>query len=333
MKIRLATFNLETLDDRTPGFEDRLALLRPQFQRLEADILCLQEVNAVEDSKHGPRHLTALKRLIAGSAYEDFTQICSLNRPSLRPADRHNLVVLSRLPVMAWRQVWHDLVPPPLHRMVTANPACEAPQPVEWDRPLLHLEISLAPGQTLHLLNLHLRAPRAAFVPGGKESSERWQDAASWAEGFFLAGIKRSGQALEARLIVDALFDADPDALIAVTGDFNATDGETPVRTIRGDAEDTGNPRLAKRTLVGLERALPGENRFSVIHHGRPMLLDHLLVSRALLGCFRGIEAHNETLGDELVSPLLIHGTGESYHAPLVAAFEIPPLSAAPHVD
>ena len=41
-----------------------------------------------------------------------------------------------------------------------------------------------------------------------------------------MAAMKRSGQALEARLTVDAIFDAEPEALIAVAGDFNAEAAE-----------------------------------------------------------------------------------------------------------
>ena len=47
--MRIATFNLESLDlppkARVP-LEVRAQILRPVLQRLEADILCLQEVNA-----------------------------------------------------------------------------------------------------------------------------------------------------------------------------------------------------------------------------------------------------------------------------------------------
>ena len=109
-----------------------------------------------------------------------------------------------------------------------------------------------------------------------------------WAEGFFLAAVKRAGQALEVRLLVDRLFDADADALIVVCGDFNADVHEVPVRTIRGDEEDAGNPHLAARTLVPVERSLADSRRFSVVHHGRPQMLDHLLVSRPLLAWYRG---------------------------------------------
>jgi exonuclease III len=57
------------------------------------------------------------------------------------------------------------------------------------------------------------------------------------------------------------------------------------------------------------------------------VLLDHILVSRSLLGWYRAAEIHNEALGDELVSPAAVWGAPDSYHAPLVAEFA-PPKSA-----
>ncbi|TAN47115.1 MAG: endonuclease [Rhodospirillales bacterium] len=322
--FRLATFNLENLDtrpERAGGahLDERLKLLRPQIERLDADILCLQEVNAQEVEKHGERRALALEQLIEGTGYRAFHCVISRNRAGQRLADRHNLAILSRFPILDWRQVWHHLVPPPSH--YAPHGTGEA-QPVEWDRPILHARIGLDAGKELHVLNLHLKAPRAALVEGAKETPDRWKTVPGWAEGFHMASIKRTGQALEARLLVDTLFDADLDALIAVAGDLNAADNETPLKLLRAEADDTGNPHLAARSLVSLERGLPDSQRFSVIHHGRPAMLDHLLVSRPLLGWARGIAIHNETLGDETVSPSLIPATGESYHAPLVASFE-----------
>lgn len=325
--LRIATFNLESLDDRPHAgadFADRLAVLRPQIQRLRADVLCLQEVNARALTKHGPRALTALDALLAGTAYEHHHRVVSTSRGGVRAADRHNLVILSRLPVLDQRQVWHDLVPPPLHRAVTADPAPAEPQPVEWDRPVLHAALALPDGRRLNVVAVHLRAPRAAWLPGQKEGHGRWASVGGWAEGFFLATMKQAGQALEVRLLVDRILADGPDTLLAVCGDFNADDREAPVRTIRGDEEDTGNGHLAPRVLVPVERAVAESQRYSVIHHGRKVLLDHILVSRPLLGRFRGAEIHNESLGDELVSPATIWASPETYHAPLVAEFAPP---------
>jgi hypothetical protein len=53
------------------------------------------------------------------------------------------------------------------------------------------------------------------------------------------------------------------------------------------------------------------------------MMLDHLLVSRQLLSYYRGIEAHNEALGDELIAYTLIDAAPDSYHAPIVATFDM----------
>ncbi|MGE5545633.1 MAG: endonuclease/exonuclease/phosphatase family protein [Solirubrobacterales bacterium] len=326
-RLRIATFNVESLDERASGgieFADRLAVLGPQLQRLRADVLCLQEVNAHAPTRRAMRELGALDKLLAGTEYERFHRVVSLSRGGVRPADRHNLVILSRFPVVEHRQVWHDLVPPAQYRPVTARPAPDGPSAVEWDRPLLHAVMEVPGGRRLNVLNLHLRAPRAAWLPGQKEPHGRWQSVGGWAEGFFLAAVKGAGQALEARLLVESIFDGEPDALIAVCGDFNADDREAPLRTIRGDEEDTGNGHLAPRVLVPLERTVSESQRFSVIHHGRRVMLDHILVSRALLGWYLQAEIHNEALGDELVSPAAVWGSPEAYHAPMVAEFAPP---------
>lgn len=318
--FRLATFNLENLGDHPQGgidFNDRLAVLRPQLRRLDADIVCLQEVNATPRSKHGPRMLSGLDRLLEGTGYEGFHRAASLNRGGVHLADKHNLVVLSRFPILGQGQIWHDLVEPAAWRPAGVDKA----QTVEWDRPILHVTLDVPGPGPLHLINVHLRAPRAAWLAGGKLASGGWTSVRGWAEGFFMAAVKQAGQALEVRLAVEDILDKEPDALIAVAGDFNAPDRDNALRIIRGDEDDTGNGHLAMRMLVPVDRALSDGARFSVVHHGRPVMLDHILVSRTLLGRFKGAEIHNEALGDELVSPAGVRASPESYHAPLVATF------------
>ena len=315
MRLRIATFNLESLDDEDAAlFAQRAEVLRPQLDRLNADILCLQEVNARRPAKGEPRAVCALTALLAGTRYAGF----HLATGSDHLADRHNLVVASRWPVPESRLLKHELVPPPAVRMVTANPPAAGEEPVSWDRPVLHAEVTLPGGRTLHVFDLHLRSPLAAPVPGQKKAALSWSSVGGWAEGFFLAAIKRAGQALETRLAVERLFDADARALVVVAGDYNAEDRQTPVRIIRGDLGDTGNAALAARALVPLELAVPEEKRFSVLYEGEAAMLDHLLVSRPLLGWFRGVEVHNEQLGGDPDTAL------DSDHAPVVAAFEMP---------
>ena len=61
MPVRLATFSLGNLDDRPDAglpVAARIAVLRPQLVRLDADILFLQEVNG--QPARAPRTLAAL---------------------------------------------------------------------------------------------------------------------------------------------------------------------------------------------------------------------------------------------------------------------------------
>ncbi|WP_142847344.1 endonuclease/exonuclease/phosphatase family protein [Telmatospirillum sp. J64-1] len=324
LTLRIATFNLENLDTEPEDgidFDDRLRVLRPQLHRLRADLLCLQEVNA-EGGKKGPRSLAALDALVEGTEYAGYHRVCMESSSGGKPADRHNLVLMSRFPIESHTQVWHDLVDRPRHCSVTSSEG-EDGMDVEWDRPFLHSVVTLETGQRLHVLNLHLRAPRASFLPGQKGHGV-WQSIGGWAEGYFLATIKAAGQALEVRLLLDRLFDDDPEALVVVCGDFNAEERDPPLRIICGDEEDAANGHLAGRIMVPLDRSLSESQRFSAIHLGRRQMLDHILVSRPLLGWYRHCEVHNETLGDELVSPGLIRGSPETYHAPVVAEFEPP---------
>ncbi|TVS00191.1 MAG: endonuclease [Rhodospirillales bacterium] len=325
-RLRIATFNVENLGaevDQGPSLQDRVRVLRPQLSRLRADVLCLQEVDGRRPAPGEDRILEALDAVVAGTPYERFARAATLSRSTGAVRDKHNLVILSRFPILHQEQVFHHLVAPPRHRIATAEPGEVDTIDVAWDRPVLYAAVALAPNRTLHVINVHLRAPRAAFIPGHKTDTRAWRSMAGWAEGFFLAAVKRAGQALEVRLFLDRLFDAEPEPLIAVCGDFNADVREMPVRIIRGDEEDAANPHLVLRTLVPVERSLADSRRFSVVHHGRPQMLDHVLVSRALLGWYRNVEIHNEALGDELITPHVVAGSPESFHAPVIAEFRV----------
>ncbi|MCR6632633.1 MAG: endonuclease/exonuclease/phosphatase family protein [Magnetospirillum sp.] len=267
-RLRIATFNMESLDEhqREGDFADRVAVFRPQLQRLRADVVCLQEINAHGSTRKGPRRLGALDRVVAGTELEHFHRVVSMNRGGVRPADRHNMVILSRYPVRRTRQLWHDLVEAPCYRPATAQPRPEEPAAVEWDRPLLHAELELPGGHLLHVVNLHLRAPRAAWLPGQKAGQGCWQSVPGWAEGFFLAAVKQAGQALEARLLVDAILDDQPDALICVCGDFNAADR----RRGTGAHHPRRRGRYRQRPL-GAARAGAGGAHLG----GKPALLGH----------------------------------------------------------
>ena len=326
--LRVATFNLDGFGPRTVGdtaADSRIPALRSAFERLNADVLCLQEVNAQsERAGHGtPRSLDALDRLIQGTIYESHDWCVSTSPDRRAPLDVHNLVVLSRSPIRDHRQFWHEMVPPPIYRPATADPPATEALEQRWDRPALYAMLETDGGRPLHLFNLHLRAPLAAFVAGQKEGAFAWKSARGWAEGFYMSTLKRVGQALEVRFAVDAILDTDADSWIIVCGDMNADAFEMPVRVLRADVEDTGNPALAPRMLEPIERLAPEADRFSVIHAGHKHMLDHILVSRGLSQRCRKVEIHNAGLPDEVFEESTIGESSPSNHAPLVAEFDI----------
>jgi endonuclease/exonuclease/phosphatase family metal-dependent hydrolase len=315
--MRVATLNVENLDLPLGA---RARVLRPALERLAADILCLQEVNGQRVPGRKDRVLRALDELLEGTTYAGYHRAATTSPTGKGVADVHNLVTLSRWPILEQRQVLHDLLPPPSAAQVTADPPVEHPIAIRFERPLLLCRIDCAPAP-VHVVNVHLRAGLASTIPGGKLAPFVWNSLPRWAEGFFLSGVKRSGQALELRLLVDRIFDGDPDARIVVAGDFNAEEHETPLRILVGAPEDTGNPALADRGLVLLDRSVEPGRRYSVLYHGRPQMLDHILASHALFGRFLGLEIHNEALGDEAVAYGKGVGAAGSYHAGVVATF------------
>ena len=323
--MRIATFNVESLDEARadgPSLEARIQVLAPQLERVDADILCLQEVNAQKPAVGKKRTLSALKALLNTTRMRGYRLAVSQNRQGTGPRDIHNLVTLSRYPIRSTEQLWHDLVAQPRHRYVTGDEA-GAETALAWNRPVLYTRIEVPGKRLLHLFNLHLRAPLACPVPGGKADSFAWNSVAAWAEGYYLSEIKRAGQALELRCALDALFDGDESALICIAGDFNCEEHHTPVEIIRGQEDNTANGALACRVMVPVEHSLPADRRFTVIHQGRRQMLDHILTSLPLLGRYQGSEIHNEALVDELVGYAAVEASPVSYHAPVVAVFDL----------
>jgi endonuclease/exonuclease/phosphatase family metal-dependent hydrolase len=305
----IASYNLDSLDDTGDDprdFDARLRALRPKLVRLEADILCLQEVQAQKVGSK--RRLRALDRLLEDTVYADYHRVHTVAETG-RLSDVHNLVILSRYPVLRSGKVSHELVPP-----VAAPPlrGKAGGEPVTWNRPFLHALIDCGNRRRLWIINLHLRAPIAAGVPGGRRQG-MWRSTQLWAEGFFRAALMRIGQALEIRLFIERIFEEEPKALLCVCGDFNAEGAEMPLRLIRADPQDTEAPALRARRLIGLEGRGP-----STMHAGRPMRPDHLLASPELAARHRRSDVINRDLPDDTET-----AAPDSPHAPILAEFDM----------
>lgn len=323
-RLRIATFNLWNFDDRDglrPSIDERIAVMRPQLVRINADVLCLQEVNGQRD--HQSIRLRALNRLLEGTPYAGFNRIATHDEDG-RIYDDRNLVILSRFEILDHQQYMHEYAPAPRYLKVTADPKESEAREVSWERPVLHAKMKLGGNTTLDVVNLHLKSRRPSSIPGQKIGERVWRTASGWAEGFFLSSLKQLGQALETRMLIDHLFDQDPNCLIAICGDFNSDLEEVPMEAIRGEIENTGNADLSTRVMIPCERNIPEPARFSLLHNGKGMMLDHILVSRTMLAYFRRSEIHNELLHDQTVLFNRRVLYPESDHAPVIAEFEMP---------
>jgi predicted extracellular nuclease len=171
---------------------------------------------------------------------------------------------------------------------------------------------------------VHLKSKIATSIPGQKVDSYTWKTVSGWAEGSFLSTMKRMGQALQARMLIDSIFDTHGlDSMIVIAGDFNTDQEEVAFKAICGPVEETGNPAHTARVMIPCEINIPESSRYSLIHLGRGVMLDHIFASRPMLKYFRGAEIHNEVLPDESGSFRTDTQFPESDHAPVVAEFNI----------
>ncbi len=115
MKLRIVTVNLENFDDKPsqkPALQERIAVMRPQLQRINADILCLQEVNGHEEVGK-PRSLLALDALLKDMQYANFERVFTIDKKNSQIYDERNLGILSRYKVVEHHQYKHEYAPAP----------------------------------------------------------------------------------------------------------------------------------------------------------------------------------------------------------------------------
>lgn len=312
----IASFNVENLDNAdAASWKERKRVLRPMLERLGAHVLLLQEVNS----------LTALDDLIRGTDYETFHRAFTKSERGT-PYEVRNLVTLSRWPIEEVHQYRNDLVPAPAWKMVTSRPEDEKASPVRWERPILHAKVKMG-RMVLHVINVHLKSMNPTKIPGQTDAEKPWlwKSHGGWAEGFYLSDVKRVGQALEARRLVDTIFEREgEDALIVIGGDFNAFAGSVAFKAVAGSVEDTQNPKLRSTVLIACEGNVPPDQRVTLIHHGMGNMLDHVLVSQALYPYWIETDIFNEVLHDESLAFATDVKFPESDHAPVVARFRSP---------
>jgi endonuclease/exonuclease/phosphatase family metal-dependent hydrolase len=322
--VRIGTFNLENFDDvpnASPTLAARIAIMRPQLLRVNADILCLQEVHSQGPAAN--RTLAALDELLNGTPYAAYNRV-STRTVGGQLYDVRNIVTLSRFPIAQTRIIRDTDGPRPRYQTATANPPDQTADFLSWERPMLYTQIAVGSDKTLHMFNLHLKSKIATNIAGQKIDDYTWRTVSAWAEGSFISAMKRLGQALQLRLEIDKIFQTlGNDVLIVVCGDFNAQAREVELKAICGPVEETGNLEHGPRIMVPCENNIPESSRYSLLHLGQGEMIDHVIASRGFIRYFHHAEVHNEALPDESGAFRQDVKFPESDHAPVVAEFSV----------
>jgi endonuclease/exonuclease/phosphatase family metal-dependent hydrolase len=336
----IASFNVRDLFDDTPphvigdldrgGFgkpeqlraqelyRARLERLAGVLRRLDADILAFQEVKNARVLNDLRQMLPSRGDLPAGG----------YGPAQVAAADDRGIAcgLLSRFPVVA--SVSHS-------SSTLAFPTFVAGDAAPWSsglstrRAVLEAEITLPDHSSLCLFVVHLKSnlPEPLLAPDG--SPVPFSDHRSLAEGRVRSLIIRVAEALFVRNWVDARFDQDPRAQIAVAGDFNDQEESAAVRSVTGDLSSVSKVQPSAsatglwqgRGMYACARAVPPSLRYSLIHQGSAVQIDHVLVSQSLWERFVSARFFNETLREDAASVAESALSLASDHAPLRTEF------------
>jgi len=310
MDVRLATFNLENLGIREgedspeacARLPDHIAALRRVLEALNADAVAFQECLQPE----------LLDPLLEGLDYPHRVVSHTGDSP-LRVG------VCSRHPLGPALEVARGTETAALDPKTGLSIEVAG----SFSRPVLRVPWQV-PGLEVTLFVVHGKSKIPSPTPARPDRrSGPWPSLGEVGVGRLITEVKRLAQAVELRREVDAALAADPDAAVAVLGDFNDVLESEAVRCVLGDAGAVYSPHLEGAELYPCELELPAERRFTQVYRGSPEMIDHLLVSRRLRGALTGVEILNGELRDAGALP---PGEGQfvgSDHAPLLASFRV----------
>jgi endonuclease/exonuclease/phosphatase family metal-dependent hydrolase len=314
--VTVATWNLENLyrpggsfGPRTQeAYDAKLAALAKTVALVEPDVLAVQEVG-------DPEALDDLVGLLGGVWH---------TRLSAFPDSRGIRVgVLSRLPVTESADILRlpDKLPP---FRADDSPAVTT----RMGRGALHVRVRSATGRLLDVVTCHLKSKLLTF-PGGRffprDEGERARYGA-------YALYRRAAEATTIRTYANEALDGHgEDRAMVVCGDLNdETDAATTQLMLGPGGSEIGTGGEGRPDkgdawrLWNLAPLIPADRRFSRVERGHPELIDHILVSRAILPL---VEDVTSFVVDPLPSvdgnPTSRRDATDSDHAPVVARIAV----------
>lgn len=313
--VVIGTWNLENLF--RPGeaggpdpaaYDAKLEALRGTITAIGPDVLAVQEVG-------DPEALSDLAAQLTG----EWHPVCS-QHPDARGI---RVGFLSRLPLT----VVADTValPAKLAPIQVADPP--APLSGQLGRGALTVTVELADGGTLTLLACHLKSkllsyPGNRFFPHDEDERARYGAYALY---------RRTAEAAAVRELATAALEPGADHRVIVLGDLNDEAAAATTQILSGppgseigtggfERDDAGD----RLRLWNLAPLIPDAERYSRVNHGRRELIDHILVSHALLAPLPEVHVvHDQDLPSVTEEPSAHVSKPGSDHAPVFATFPL----------
>ncbi|TYK46876.1 endonuclease/exonuclease/phosphatase family protein [Actinomadura decatromicini] len=167
-------------------------------------------------------------------------------------------------------------------------------------RGALAVRVTEADGRKLDLVAVHLKSKLLSFppAPGGHHSRFQPRDEGERARVAAYALYRRAAEAVTARALADELLAGEGRSRqVIVMGDLNDEPESATTQILLGPpGSELGTPGADRpdkgdgSRLWNLAPRIPEGERFSRVFHQRHELIDHLLVSHALVG--RALDVH-----------------------------------------
>ncbi|MGH7297226.1 MAG: endonuclease/exonuclease/phosphatase family protein, partial [Polyangiaceae bacterium] len=273
-----------------------------------ADVVGLQEI--------GPPELLAevIGRVPAMQARQGLRGRAPYGETLVGTADARGIrcALISRLP-LAHRHV-HTAEALPFPTFYTGDPPPFGAR-IPLRRGIVHGRVEAEGLGAVDVLVAHFKSSRPVPLRDARGGELPPHGAKGRGEGAVRGMVWRAAEALFVRGLVDAVLGArGPEAPIAVVGDLNDVPDSAPLRVVRGDGPEE---------LVDCAARVDRQERFSTLHDGRRMQIDHVLASRSLHARLRSASFLNAELRqhDPVQPGSAAAPTVDSDHAPLVTCF------------
>ena len=318
--MRVCTWNLENLfppgaaggpaDEAT--YKAKLTALADTITRAGLDVAGVQEVGSA-----------AAAGELAAMLDGPWQVVLSRHFDARRPI---RVGVLSRLPVTVVAD--EAAFPPPLLGVQSADTGDTT---AAMGRGALAVRVGDA-ASAVTVVVCHLKSKLLSYPAAPGRSRFAPRDEGERARVAAYALYRRTAEAVTVRALADRVLAGDGRTTpVVLLGDLNDVPGAATTQLLQGPPGSElgtggfGRPDAGDAArLWNLADRIPAERRFSRIYRGRPELIDHVLVSHALLDRVEDVDALVErplpSVGDD---PRARRDADDSDHAPVVATIAV----------